>query len=548
MTEKANNPDIGRLISDIETLENFVQNYNSVIKSLPAEKQDEKLFQLSLEVSGIKFPEIVSELISLQQQLKNNLPQENSNVARQLRELKNEIAEKEEKIDQFKFSLADTVMDFKNLQKENDNLNEQIARLQNEIKQMQMHSKDLSLRLTNSEKENKENSAELEKARKHLKELGDQTYSLRSHNSELQDMVDNYSQEIEALKTKLDKASINKTKYQKLSDSLNLSYEKLKTSHEALEDRATDLENDIDILLKEKNLLKNKIDNLLMGIPRNVDYSPNVKPSLEASMLEPTSFSPYLPFCFPERLPQVIKLKKQIKQSFARNYSKTRPAPAKSFPQNFIMPKDHVHTRKFSYRPEIMHSFPKDFSLDKIKEPVSLNKSFPLRENMVKKLKVFPSLAKIQDTSLEKDSKISELRHPAMVANKKFDYGTNPEFGIFTYSFDLLLSYMSRDIVEAHYNELKFQNQHFETTDNLKEKALDTDITNIFNEKLAFRYGYQLKSFKLKQNPAVLPQSFKQRSGLKSVLETFGNTLNSMVDKYNLFSEKKNNTDENLKI
>lgn len=546
MTEKANNPDISRLIADIETLKNFIQNYNSVIRSLPTEKQDDSLFRLSLQVSGINFPEIVSELINLQQRLKNNLPEENSNVARQLRELQNEIAQKDEKIEQFKFSLADTVMDFKNLQKENNRLNEQIARLQNEIKQMQMHSKDLSLRLSNSEKEYKESSDELKIAKKQLSELKDQTYSLRSHNSELQDMVDNYSQEIENLKQKLDKTSVNKTRFQKLSDSLTISYEKLKSSHEALENRTSDLETDIDTLQKEKNHLKNKIDNLLTGIPRNVEYASNERQIKEGSVLEPVSFSPYLPFCFPERLPQVIKFKKQIKQSFARDYSKTQPAPIRAFPQNFKIQKNQVHTRKFSYRPEVNHSFPQSFSLKNENELPSLNKNFPLRENMVKRVKKY--LAQIQEISLQKEAKISGLRHPAIVAAKRINLQQKPDFGIFTYSFDLLLSYMSRDIVESHYQELKFQQQHFETVDNLKEKPLDIEIANIFNENLAFRYGYQLKSFKLKLNPVVLLQSFKQRTGLKSVLETFGNTLSSMVNKYNFFSEKKNDTDENLKI
>jgi len=116
---------------------------------------------------------------------------------------------------------------------------------------------------------------------------------------------------------------------------------------------------------------------------------------------------------------------------------------------------------------------------------------------------------------------------------KKLELPPNPEFGIFTYSIDLLLSYMSRGIFEDHYLNLNLDSDWIITDTELNYLKKPLEISNIFMEKLAFRYRIQLKSHPMYIARKTVLRSIKT-SKLKTVLETFGNTINSMVRKYHL--------------
>jgi hypothetical protein len=58
--------------------------------------------------------------------------------------------------------------------------------------------------------------------------------------------------------------------------------------------------------------------------------------------------------------------------------------------------------------------------------------------------------------------------------------------------------------------------------------------SNIFLETLAFRHRFQLQSQRIKMADASFNYSFKRSNRLKSVLEMFGNTISSMVQKYDI--------------
>ena len=106
--------------------------------------------------------------------------------------------------------------------------------------------------------------------------------------------------------------------------------------------------------------------------------------------------------------------------------------------------------------------------------------------------------------------------------------------GIFTSSFDMFMNYLTREIVERNFNA----DDQF--TISLKGMNTDTKelatmkITNIFLETLAFRHRFQLQSQRIKMAAASFNYSFKRSNRLKSVLEMFGNTINSMVQKYDI--------------
>jgi predicted nucleic acid-binding Zn-ribbon protein len=545
MTDQANKSDLDRLIADIEVLDKFVQNFKSVIKSLPPEKQDDRFYRLALQVSGIKFPRIISEIINLHSS--ENLAQSDffnreellDKDSPQLAALKKEIELRDAKIQEFKLSLADSVIDFKNLQKQNNELSESTGKLKTQISHMQMHTKDLSLKLESTEKNYTAVQGELKKASEELDELRGKSYSLKSRNADLEDQVSGLSNQLERVTTELKQKTAELDKLRKAYNDLKGSFDHLKLSNSATEDRLNEMESFIDSLQKEKTFLQNKINGLLTGMARTVEYSSSAdQKSSENQIFEPTSFRPYLPFCFPERVPNIIKFRRQIKQSFAREFPKHREAPPRAFPQEYELKLGAEHTRVYAFKPEFDFRLPESFN-QVLSEPKMVKREILLDGHFELSEPVFaPEAAKESVEAFRKSLEKYLLRTTAFFPKKRLYQPENPAFGIFTNSFDLLLSYLSRDIISANNHNLKHQTDLFDRVGDIFYKKLQLEISNIFNEKLALRYGFQLKSHKLNLHREDFAQSFRKQAGLKSVLETFGNTLNSMVKKYDLFSSK----------
>lgn len=555
MTDKSNQPDLGNLIADLETLEYFVQNFKSAIKSLPTEQQDDRLFRMENQVSEINFPQLISEAIVLQgiaqgrdsSAAESSFAPADSQAIEHLQELKKELTAKDQRIQEFKLSLADSVMDFKGLEKLNSGLHETIASLRSEITHMQLHTKDMSLKLTSTEKNYEVAQTSLSKTSEELLEIKSQSYNLKSRNADLEDQIKDLSAKVAHLSDESFTRGNELNKYKKVSGNLNESYELLKNRHSALEERTAEMETAIDSLQKEKSYLQNKLDSLLTGIPRNFKYSQPLSAQAESTILQPATFTPYIPFCFPERVPEVIKFKKELKQSFSKTFPKKHSASPKIFPQDLELRMEDEHTRILAFKTNFTCLLTEGFShvyktlevAKKIAGP-SANFSTTMKD-------FFPEPFEKATESLGKTrQKFLKLSTP-YISCKELKTKEKPEFGIHYHSMDLLLSFLTRNIIEANYSELKHQVPLIEEISTEFKTRSRMEIINIFHEKLAFRYGYQLKSHKLTLHHGDFVQSFKRGAGLKSVLKTFENTLNSMVEKYEIFSSKKAGKGTSLK-
>ncbi|MFZ5951559.1 MAG: hypothetical protein ACOYXC_12695, partial [Candidatus Rifleibacteriota bacterium] len=188
MNENSRKPEIGNLIADLEVLQEFIENFKSTLNNSDPDNQAEQLYQLAISISGINVSEIIASIIGLGQSDSSSSDQSNR-VSKQFDQLKTELENKEQKIQEFKFSLADTVIESKNLQKKNAELTETINRLRGEITQMQLHTKDQGMKLSNIEKNYKISQNELSQASEELRQFRDQSYSLKARCADLEDQL-----------------------------------------------------------------------------------------------------------------------------------------------------------------------------------------------------------------------------------------------------------------------------------------------------------------------------------------------------------------------
>ncbi len=546
MTEKGNKSDLGSVISDLENLKIFFQKFNQVLKSLPPEKQDERLYQSALQVSGINFPNLLTTLNDLNNDLitTESVNVSNNGFTQQLEELKLELKAKNDKINEFKLSLADSVMEYKDLKKKYAADQERLQKLSKEVSQMQLHIKDLRLKLETAEKNYAIAESARQKNSEELYEQKSQNYSYKSKIAEIEDQLSLSQEQLQETREKFQRQEQEFSKQSKHKVDLEATLARLKYENSAIEERFSEMEETIELLQNEKNTLQKKLERFLTGIPKSFMYSFKGDSHPEDKKLEPLSFVASLPFCFPERLPALQHFRQEIKQSFAKNLKRRPRQSPKVLQQSFASNLRAANFRTLAYKPDFKVKLPDSFSQSipqsRIEETdFSLNFGLGLCE---------PEFVPEKSAMLSIEFKKNSLLRTSIAGAKKLlEQPETPDFLIDTHSLDLLLSYLSRNIVEANYLELAQQEAPaIKSFVNLIDRNPRLKI-NIFNEKLAFRYGYQLKSHRIKLQRLELKYNFRTGSGLKSVLETFGNTINSMVSKYGIFAKTDSEKNDKLK-
>ncbi len=537
MTENANKPDIGSILDNLELLQDFVDNFKTIINEPDGDAREDQLYQLAINFSGIDIGKLITELSGINHDLATS--KDSSRVEEQFAELKAELESKDQKIQEFKLSLADTVIESKGLQKRSGEQQETIVKLRNEISQMQLHTKDLSLKLATAEKNFQATQTALASANEELLELRERSYALKGRSADLEDQIREFDRQILELTRSNGEKDKEIDRLSKLSERLDESFKLTRTERNALEERSSELETTIENLQREKSALQSRLDKLLTGLPKSVSYS-NPRPSeVENSLLEPRHFLPYLPFCFPERVPHVIGFRREVKQSFGKTFPKDIPPPAPAFPHNFKIKFSGGNIRSFAFKPTFDCSITEEFPQE-LAQPEPNAKIFARLADFSRKPKdiSLELLERELEASLKRPQRIL-LRSSSLKPMRRIEMLDNPEFGIHTHSLDLLLSFLTRTIIEGNYRELRHAEPLIAGSANFVNKDSAIKTANIFNEKLAFRYGYQLKSHKLNLHRVNFAQSFRRGAGLRSVLETFGNTINSMVQKYDVFSSPK---------
>lgn len=537
MNQQSGNPEPDSLSNKLEAVKFFVQHIIDVARQLPETEEYRELLGNLQQLAEIDFDRLGDEARQLVEQ---------SASSAGIEKFRQEIEARERTIHEFKLSLADSVIELKNAQKSAQAANEKTAALNSQVTQMQLHTKELGLRLSSASSALEKREKELETAQKELDDLRGRLYQLKSQNAEYEDHMRKAAEQLKQAADEQKMALSVRDKAERDLQHVLTSNRELKSSLEILEIRERELVESIDVLQKERNHLQTRLNTLLTGFGRTVSYAQPSSAFTQGSVLEPSVLTPYLPFCFPERLPAAIKFRRQISMSFPADYSRrahknapvflslNRPAfpnaeavrSQKRLPKIKACPKSDLALSVYRFTPAtVFMPFTTGYKLDNMAGiKVEFAPTPPER------------IVYLKQIWWQKTAK------PAAMSMKS---ARTRGFHIIGHSFDLYLQFLVSTIVSqnSHPSETRLQHAW-----NDKKRMHDIEQLNHainFQETLAYRHRLQLKSTRLEMPGATLLQSFKRGNKLKSVLEMFGNTISSMVNRFESIPNSRSGNGEN---
>lgn len=538
MSQKSGNSDYDSLAAQIEAVQFLARRLLAAVTILPETNDNAELLPLAEKLTSMDF----AGMLKLANEKK---PETDPSPG--LAKLQQELELQNQKMYEFKISLADSVIEFRNCQKDLQAARETNLAQANQVSQMQLLSKELSLKLSSAVTKLETRESELEAVKKEVMELRSRSYQLKSTNAEYEDHLQKMNADLE--QQKIVNATTSARCEKALSDlqHVNTSNKELKQALELLEIKEKELVETVDVLQKERNHLQGKLNALLTGVNKKVEYHHDLPPSTDSSVLEPVMLPPYLPFCFPERLPAVIKFRREIRKTFPSAFSR-RPAPV---PGIFTNPKK-INPNSEAVRMSLRRP--------RIKTPGKnvMQLAYPLIQAD------FPNCFFSDIQQHHKSSSTIEGRQDslaAIIASEppiwcwntgrsgfaRLEINRKQTFAISTYSLDLYLHFLETTIMKQNFqpseNPLTLVLQPIQTP----EVNARMNFSNTLNEMLAFRHRLQLKSQKIDAPRVLLQHSFNRGNKLKSVLEIFGNTISLMVQKYEIFPTSQTGNGENVK-
>lgn len=529
MSQKPGKSERNSLPSPVETAQSLSQRLMEVVKSQPESNNDLELLHLA------------EMLVQATEQLAAD------SVDSGLSRFKQELEQRDEKIHEFKISLADSVIEFKGAQKELQAAHERNSALATQVSQMQLHSKEITLKLSSATANLEAREAELETLRKEVMELRSRVYQLKSANAEYESHLHEAGKSIEHIEREHASASATRDKALRDLEHVITSNKELKKSLELFEIKEKELIDTVDALQKERNHLQGRLSSLLTGLNKTVEYHLPQPSTGESPVLEPAMLPPYLPFCFPERMPSVIKFRREIGKAFPAAFSRRQPQVPRTFtpPVESAPPTEAIRT--VMKRPRIRPVHMADMKL--VHKPVT--PAFPTM-NFSKVRQQYQSSVLIggrQDmlAAMLADKMPFRWWKAGRSLTRALRMSTRPAFSVSTWSLELYLRYLATTFVRQNFRPSEAPLQHDFKWAGVSASPDALNFSNIFNEMLAFRHRFQLKSQKLEAPQLTLTHSFLRGNKLKSVLETFGNTISSMVQKYEIIPTSQTGNGENVK-
>lgn len=516
MEKKPVNPELSAA-EQLDALEIICRSLAAVLKKRVEEDADSGIAGFFEQLENIDFA-------GLRRQLGGE-----SDTLSMLSELKSLITEKDQKIIEFKTSLADLVVENRNLQKQHQALQERFSALNTQLNQMQLHSKELSLKYSTTSSNLDAREKELESASIELQELRSRSYQLKSLCADYEDLLK--KKEDDLSRTLGENAQLKKSSEKAVSDLDHVanSNRQLRQSLEALQHREVELVKTIDVLQREKNHVQTQLSRVLTGLNKMAVYQQPDDTNHESSQLEPKTLVPYLPFCFPERLPAAISFRREIQLNQPGSLQRRKlPAPRTfaqySVPEQSIIP-THVRTQAAKLKNRLKKPFEMKFH-----EAYRIQPKLSISQDMCQQLRYDDAFALDYDRpiSYHPVQKTSSRAVKVLISRKLRDDE------ILTNSFDLFMNYLIREIVERNFNSDDIFTILMNEIRVVAGRPAEFKNSNIFLETLAFRHRFQLQSQRIKMAAASFNYSFKRSNRLKSVLEMFGNTISSMVQKYDI--------------
>ena len=465
-----------------------------------------------------------------------------SDTSARLEELRSLLDENEQKTNEFKSSLADSVVENRNLQRQHQALQDRFNSLNTQLTQMQLHSKDVSLKYSTASTNLEARERELETASTELQELRARTYQLKSLCAEYEDQLKKLEQELTVTRSADAKLKQENEKAVKDLDHIASSNRELRQTLEALQQREIELIKAIDALQREKNHIQAQLSRMLTGLNKMAPYQAPDSSSSESSLLEPRTLVPYLPFCFPEKLPAVIKFRREIQARQPVSLQRqSLPAP-RTFTQfgGFEASVMTAHLRMQTAKIRLPLAKPLEM---RFHAPYHLQPKLPMQEQMLNCYRIEDDFA----SEYERPESFNVLQKKSSRIVKLLVNRNLRKSEIITDSFELLVNYLASEIITRNFNsDDKFSLVIKDMQVAYKATAIK-NLTNIFVETLAFRHRFQLQSQRMKMADASFSYSFKRSNRLKSALEMFSNTISSMVQKYDIVATPQNGKSDHEK-
>lgn len=512
----------------LDALELICRSLSAIIKKRPTSSADDGIAGFSDQLNSIDFAGLRSRLGLAHAHAE-------SDTLAMLEELRSGLNEKERKIQEFKNSLADSVVENRNLQRQHQALQDRFNTLNTQLTQMQLHSKDVSLKYSTASSNLETRERELETANVELQELRARSYQLKSLCADYEDQLKKQEKELKDTCNIDAKLKQENEKAIKDLEHIASSNRELRQTLEALQQRETELVKTIDALQREKNHIQMQLGRMLTGLNKMAPYQPADTSSSESSLLEPKTLVPYLPFCFPERLPPVIRFRREIQARQPVSIQRQPPSPPKIFAQkgDLGMSVMAAHLRTQTARIKLPLAKPLDMQFH---APYRLRPRLAMQEQMLNCYRIQDDFA----PEYNRPGSFSVLQKKSSRIVKLLVSRNLRKSEIITDSFDLLVNYLTSEIVTRNFHsDDKF-------TIVCKEMLIPANATgkmkytNIFVETLAFRHRFQLQSQSMKMADASFSYSFKRSNRLKSALEMFSNTISSMVQKYDIVATPQN--------
>ncbi|MGI6445673.1 MAG: hypothetical protein ACOX2I_08165 [Candidatus Ozemobacteraceae bacterium] len=367
------------------------------------------------------------------------------------------------------------------------------------------------------------------------------------------EMIENLSF-VENSKKELKKSANEKIEAEERNEKALIELSLLKKQNAELKERVgflefkeKELSDTVDNLYREKSHLSSSLDNLLTGTERIVTRCFGVPEAADSKGLEPSNFSPYIPFCFPEKISALIKFKREVRESMRANLREAKDnKTVKTF--NY---KDLKATKQAARKPALISKLtqitgskfgilyfetPKLIS---IKEFGKTNKDY---KNILN-LKAFDWVKAATDAELSKKIVlIKSLSYFPLF----FNMPEGGKFGIIRYSHDLFIKRLERTLIRDSGWHIAKAREAILMKGVTKAEFNPILEDNFFNETLAFRYRLSIESHMYFGPREEMKFSYLRQNKLKSVLTTFGKTFASVVKTLETNSSSARN-DETVK-
>ncbi|MBP7633897.1 hypothetical protein KBA41_06980 [Candidatus Ozemobacteraceae bacterium] len=437
---------------------------------------------------------------------------------------KPDVAALQDELRRLKLNLADAILEQKQAGATNQDLLKQIFELKQEVFQHQSQVRDLDARLDVS-KRNEQALSELEKQQKlELASLHTTVEESTRQLDRLQEQHKTISAEYEKAQGELEKARATVAEFRTAFTNLKSEYEAEKIQRQAAETREHEIVTTFDAINQERLQLKEKVSRLLVGVKDYITPPSRPASTTEDGALEPKEMRPYIPFCFPDRLPAQLRphwkrtkrlplVTPQGMLNTIRSDEFQRPIrkpliQAYRFRELTCPPTSALPTEPY------LHTFSRDFSI--VEHP------FEVSVAMARTTQPFPGPLRLAGIERRFPPRSLIIEFSEKMAVRPLD------MSIYTTSAAMFFDYLASDIIAAFRNTMYRLEYRYPPDSPGKTEEFGPATKTISSGRVALHTTSHLQFALRYPVRTELPPRFPQ-DRLKYLLRTIGDSLSSMM-------------------